>query len=101
MHFLSLNYPSGSLPIRSALGLSLFERGMVSIVRGGIGHFSRRPNTEFNGDRRIENPFQNRVGPSVPHPALFHAAPAFPPGWGRFLRPFQRQRSRASLRLPQ
>ena len=36
MHFLSLSYPSGSLAIGSALGLSLFERGMVSIVRGGI-----------------------------------------------------------------
>ena len=34
MHFLSLSYPSGSLAIGPALGLSLFERGMVSIVRG-------------------------------------------------------------------
>jgi len=30
MHFRSLSYPSGSLAIGSALGLSLFERGMVS-----------------------------------------------------------------------
>ena len=36
MHFLSLSYPSGSLAIGLALGLSLFERGMVSILRGGI-----------------------------------------------------------------
>ena len=36
MHLLSLSHPSGSLAIGSALGLSLFERGMVSIVRGGI-----------------------------------------------------------------
>ena len=36
MHFLSLSYPSGLLANGSALGLSLFERGMVSIVRGGI-----------------------------------------------------------------
>ena len=36
MHFLSLSYPSGSLAIGSAVGLSLFERGMMSIVRGGI-----------------------------------------------------------------
>ena len=36
MHFLSLSYPSGSLAIGPALGLSLFERGMVSIVSGGI-----------------------------------------------------------------
>jgi hypothetical protein len=35
MHLLSLSHPSGSLAIGSALGLSLFERGMVSIVCGG------------------------------------------------------------------
>jgi hypothetical protein len=35
MHLLSLSHPSGSLAIGSALGLSLFERGMVTIVCGG------------------------------------------------------------------
>jgi hypothetical protein len=36
MHFLSRRYPSGSIAVGSSVGLSLFERDMVSIVRGGI-----------------------------------------------------------------
>jgi hypothetical protein len=37
MHFLSLSYPSGSLTIRSALGLSLFERGDAARLRASHG----------------------------------------------------------------